>query len=207
MLENKLLVAKPILVDPVFGGKAVLVSKYDKKFGAEGIILNGPIVGKVGYGETTKVKIDDDFLKKVLDESGNKTSDFGAASLNMGGPCKTNGIYMLHGYAEYSNNVTPKEEDEFELGGMLYEEQEENPDNSNVIMQGLYFGSPDVMMEIAGNNKEEEFKFRFFIGMSAWSPGQLEKEIESGAWDVYDASPELVFNPEALAKFLPKNEA
>lgn len=41
---------------------------------------------------------------------------------------------------------------------------------------------------------------RVFVGYAGWSPGQLEQEIESGAWFVVDATPDdaLSADPESL---------
>jgi putative transcriptional regulator len=38
--------------------------------------------------------------------------------------------------------------------------------------------------------------FRLFVGYAGWSVGQLEDEIEEGAWDVVPAGWEVVFSPE-----------
>lgn len=37
---------------------------------------------------------------------------------------------------------------------------------------------------------------RVFRGYAGWGPGQLEGEIEEGAWLVFDAEPDDVFDPE-----------
>ncbi len=43
-------------------------------------------------------------------------------------------------------------------------------------------------------------KLRFFVGYAGWGPGQLEAEMEAGAWRVIHASSDTVFDaePESL---------
>lgn len=50
-------------------------------------------------------------------------------------------------------------------------------------------------------NKPEDINLRFYLGYSGWEKGQLEKEIESGAWAVNPiSSPEYILNtdPDAM---------
>lgn len=35
--------------------------------------------------------------------------------------------------------------------------------------------------------------FRFLVGYAGWGPGQLDREIQEGAWILSDVDPELVF--------------
>ena len=37
-----------------------------------------------------------------------------------------------------------------------------------------------------------EGRFKFFLGATEWKPGQLQEEIEAGAWLVLDCDAELV---------------
>lgn len=39
-------------------------------------------------------------------------------------------------------------------------------------------------------------RFRVYLGRAGWGAGQLEREIELGAWHVFDAHPDLVFDPK-----------
>jgi putative transcriptional regulator len=40
--------------------------------------------------------------------------------------------------------------------------------------------------------------FRVYLGYAGWGPGQLDEEIESGAWLYSDATSELVFDTDPL---------
>jgi putative AlgH/UPF0301 family transcriptional regulator len=203
-MQGKLLIASPVLKDPVFGGTVVLVSKYDPSKGAEGFILNGPILGKVGYGEMAEdgtvdgVAPEDREKMKGLIDAGKIES----VPLRAGGPCHIQGFFMIHGHEEYlsisdDQPIRDSNEIEFELGGTL---QEEGGKESKIIIPGVYFGTPEVMANIVMTGKVVESKFRFFTGIAAWSPGQLEREIEAGAWELKDSNAELIFNQEELEK-------
>ena len=43
-------------------------------------------------------------------------------------------------------------------------------------------------------------KLRFYVGYAGWGPGQLESEMEAGAWHVMRSTPDTVFDatPESL---------
>jgi putative transcriptional regulator len=196
MFLNKLLVAKPFLKDPVFGGRVILIAKHDDAVGTEGFILNGPVVGTVGFGEITGPEPenpqDPEEIKKII-EAGAIQS----APLYMGGPCASPGLFMIHGYNQLADFEEEKE-DEFEIGNTLADMT--TPDNT--IIPGVYYGNPGTMVKIVMDDLVKENKFRFFNGMAGWSPGQLQREIEAGAWDVIDATADVVFDLEAANKLI-----
>lgn len=189
ILQSKLLVAKPILVDPVFSGKVVFVAKYDPAKGAEGFMLNGPPVGKVGYGE---MKPGDEMPDGENIVGMVESGELNSVQLYVGGPCRTAGIFMVHGYEEFATEE--QDPDEFQLGSSFMEEGSA----PEALMPGLFFGTPETLARIVRAGKDGENKFRFFTGIAGWSPGQLEREIEAGAWDVRDADPEIIFDLGAV---------
>jgi putative transcriptional regulator len=62
------------------------------------------------------------------------------------------------------------------------------------VMPGLHFSTTKESIEqlIADSNQP----VKFFVGYSGWSPGQLEGEIEQGAWIIAAADPSLVFDDD-----------
>lgn len=196
LLQHKLLVAKPTLIDPMFSGKVIFIVRHDPKSGAEGFILNGPAIGKVGYGESEKIEEVPDTKEKV--EAALKEGKMEAVQIQLGGPCKIGGLLMIHGYPD----LVEKKEGTFELGSVLFDEQEDQ----SKIMDGVYYGGPDFLQRLSASGRDKERKFRIFTGMSGWSPGQLEREIEAGAWDVKDANAEIIFDDVALNKLAQEPE-
>jgi putative transcriptional regulator len=59
------------------------------------------------------------------------------------------------------------------------------------IVPGVYFAAQRDHLE--GLLQQEGHEFRFFVGHSGWGGGQLENELEQGAWLTTPAMPELVF--------------
>jgi putative transcriptional regulator len=91
-----------------------------------------------------------------------------------------------------------KEENDEEFG-TLAEALRENPE----IVPGIYFGGPQVLVRIFAAGLSADNKYRLFTGMSGWAPGQLESEIENGAWEVRDAEPGLIFDLDKIASIAP----
>ncbi len=44
--------------------------------------------------------------------------------------------------------------------------------------------------------------FALFLGRSSWGPGQLESELQTGAWLPADAEPSLLFTEEQLERWI-----
>lgn len=204
MYKNKFLIANPVITDPFFSHSVIFLLKHSPK-GAEGICLNTlKEVGTVGFGEMSKFLENsptfEDFQKNI--------KDMKSVPLYAGGPCRTPGIYFVHGYEQFSELVLPQQEDEkpeFDLGiPTSFGENEYGDDPEQEIakklkiIDGVYFGTPVTFGHIIESGKVDENKFRFYTGMSAWGPGQLEREIAGGAWKIQDADPEMFFDVKAL---------
>lgn len=91
---------------------------------------------------------------------------FAANRLYCGGPRAQAGVHLLHGYGRFAGAVE--------------------------VCPGVFVGGEeDACLEVAaGSVKPVEFKF--FAGVTAWAPGQLQAEVEAGAWWPAAASRTLV---------------
>lgn len=191
MYKNKLLIARPCLTDPVFSKKVVLIV-YSEDDGTVGFILNGEPVGKVAFGRIEALD-DAPVNSKEAEEKVNRGL-MEAVFMRYGGPCGQEMI-MLHNYEEFADK--DEEESEYDLG-ITYKDQNEA---LNFIGEGIYFGGPEIFARICTEYPDER-KFLFLSGTAKWGPDQLESEIEMGAWDVIDADPEIVFDPERIAELV-----
>jgi len=64
--------------------------------------------------------------------------------------------------------------------------------NSVKISDNLFMSSHiDSVKMVQSNTK---CKYKFMMGYSGWSPGQLESEIENGDWIIQETSADFVFN-------------
>jgi putative transcriptional regulator len=59
------------------------------------------------------------------------------------------------------------------------------------IIPGIYFAAQRDHLE--GLLQQHEQAFRFFVGHSGWGGGQLEGELQQGAWLTTPATPDFVF--------------
>jgi putative transcriptional regulator len=89
--------------------------------------------------------------------------------LYQGGPCQAPQLMALHTYSEAG---------EIE------------------IIPGLFFSQRSDGLEQLLTRSETTAKF--FVGYSGWSPGQLEKEMQTGSWLQMPATEELVFDESSL---------
>jgi putative transcriptional regulator len=88
-----------------------------------------------------------------------------------GGPVQTDTLHMIH---DLENT----------LGGCHVVE--------NVFLGGAY----DVLQDMVANQDFHTEHIKLLIGYAGWSAGQLEKEIEEGAWIVAPASPSIIFQTQ-----------
>jgi putative transcriptional regulator len=68
----------------------------------------------------------------------------------------------------------------------------DNCQQSEEILPNVYTGYDDILLAIFENDAPLKMDFKFFIGYSGWSPGQLEDEINRKMWVVAEGNEELV---------------
>lgn len=87
-----------------------------------------------------------------------------------GGPVQTNSLMFIH-----------------RAGDII--------DGSVEIFDGLYWGgSFEILKILIEAKKINEKDFRFFVGYSGWSSGQLEEEMKHNSWIISSASTENIFS-------------
>lgn len=188
--RNTILLAQPIIQDPVFSGKAIFLLQYEDKMGAVGVIINNPPIGCIAAGEMKQFFSQHKDCKDIPEE------EIKPVPLYFGGPCNTNGgLYFFHGYKEHSEVIDPHDPVLDTPGDEV---------QSFVIFDGLYYGTPITFAEII--SKKAGDKFRFFTGQAAWAPGQLEHEIDMGAWKIIEGSPELFFDAKQVDSLLKRSQ-
>jgi putative transcriptional regulator len=70
-------------------------------------------------------------------------------------------------------------------------------EGSTAIIDGLYWGgSYEVLRLLIELKQVEPSDFRFFIGYSGWSPGQLDSELKINSWIVSSATTDNIFSDE-----------
>lgn len=70
-------------------------------------------------------------------------------------------------------------------------------EGSREILPGLFWGGSFETLKILSDSQALNTKdFRFFMGYSGWSKGQLEDEINSNAWIVTETSISNIFSDE-----------
>ena len=114
-------------------------------------------------------KMQKDFSSSVIIEL-NQRSDFKikkSLALYFGGPVSTERGIILH-----DMNI---------------------PNNNSVkISDNLFMSSHIDSLKAIQSNKKCSYKF--MMGYSGWSPGQLESEIENGDWVIQETSSDFIFN-------------
>jgi len=68
----------------------------------------------------------------------------------------------------------------------------ESCQQSEEILPHVYTGYDEVLLAIFEHTAIPKMNFKFFIGYSGWSPGQLEDEISKKMWVVAEGNEELV---------------
>lgn len=142
-LAGTLLVARSSLRDSLFGRSVILLLQHGTE-GAFGLILNKPAVSK--------------------------ELPF---PIYVGGPCKLQGLLLLHGQDAWVDDPTKQE---------------------GLICPGVFLGDASCFHYLEDSDADTPIKFRIFSGYSGWGPGQLESELGEGAWIVLPAAGDRVFD-------------
>lgn len=104
-----------------------------------------------------------------------------------GGPCEFEGLLLLHGQSEWSR-----------LDAAV-------PDGE--VAPGIYLGDAACLERASELEASEEFRVRIFRGYAGWGAEQLEAELEAGAWVVFPANGQLLFDTptdELWPRLVPK---
>jgi len=94
-----------------------------------------------------------------------------------GGPCPSPGLFMLHGHPDWLDGNAPADAD-----GAQRE-----------VAPGIFLGDPTSLKRASNSPEGESVRFRAFQGYAGWGAGQLEGELESGAWQVTPADSDVFF--------------
>eukprot|EP00316_Scyphosphaera_apsteinii_P024267 CAMPEP_0119325344 /NCGR_PEP_ID=MMETSP1333-20130426/65565_1 /TAXON_ID=418940 /ORGANISM="Scyphosphaera apsteinii, Strain RCC1455" /LENGTH=319 /DNA_ID=CAMNT_0007333309 /DNA_START=157 /DNA_END=1116 /DNA_ORIENTATION=- len=66
------------------------------------------------------------------------------------------------------------------------------------VRDNLWLGGWAEARPRVADSSVAESRFKFFLGATEWSKGQLEQEIANGAWFVLDCAPELVIKDRVM---------
>ncbi len=99
----------------------------------------------------------------------------GRIRIHLGGPVETQRGFVLH-TAEYAVSGTERLADDVALTTQ-----------------------PDVLADIAHGKGPR--RYRFLQGYAGWRSGQLEDEIDAGAWISVSADPEILFDDDYATKW------
>jgi len=67
------------------------------------------------------------------------------------------------------------------------------PERATQVLDGVYLSADrELLMKLLARPKPME-NLRIFIGHAGWAPGQLESEIDRGAWTLQRADPDSIF--------------
>ncbi len=150
---SQFIIARPSLQDPTFQQTVILLLQHDQS-GAFGLVVNRPLPPQAW------------------------TLPF---PLYLGGPCKSEGLLMLHGHQEWMDMQTQQEKQ---------------------IVPGIFIGDEECVKQATQQHAEEATgRFLMMTGYAGWGPGQLENEISQGAWALVKATSENLFEISAQDKW------
>ena len=91
------------------------------------------------------------------------------AELWLGGPVQTDTLHYLHPFGDAVESALP-------------------------VLDGVFWGGAfdELRRGIEAGDVHTE-SVRFFVGYLGWGPGQLDAEVDDGAWIVLDGDGDLVF--------------
>ena len=104
-----------------------------------------------------------------------------------GGPCEFEGLLLLHGQPDWNrlDAAVPNGE----------------------VAPGIFLGDASCLERASEAESSDNLRVRVFRGYAGWGKQQLESELESGAWVVYPANGQLLFDvptEDLWTKLVPK---
>lgn len=147
--QGTLLISEPFLRDYYFRRSVILLAEHDEN-GSFGLIINKPLELK---------------LNEIV-------KDFPSfdANVYIGGPVKTDNLFILH-----------------TLGNKI--------PNSSKIIEGLYWGGEiDIIKSMIEDKKILSQNIRFYIGYSGWEANQLTRELKEHSWVVTKLKSEKILH-------------
>ena len=99
----------------------------------------------------------------------------GTVTLHYGGPVQPERLFILHG-SDY------------------------NTKDTTVVGDGVALTADVEIVQAIANGKGPRQSL-FIFGYAGWAPGQLEGEIESGAWFSIPTEPSMIFDSDAESKW------
>jgi putative transcriptional regulator len=68
--------------------------------------------------------------------------------------------------------------------------------DSNPLVDDVYMSSDLDLLEAEIGQLNDDAVLRFYAGHASWRPGQLEEEIQAGAWRVQASSAAIIFDDD-----------
>jgi putative transcriptional regulator len=72
----------------------------------------------------------------------------------------------------------------------------ENKKETMHVMADVYVTGAKELIDKSIASHVSPSRFHLYLGYAAWAPGQLEAEIQVGAWTVLSHDPKIVFDPD-----------
>ncbi len=69
------------------------------------------------------------------------------------------------------------------------------PEEARHVFDDIYISGSSTLLENTIEAGAKSDTFRVYLGYSGWGPGQLDREIEAGAWHVVKGDAASVFDP------------
>jgi len=74
------------------------------------------------------------------------------------------------------------------------------PEKCTRITEDVYLSGSKDLIEKSVTSRAPPTKFRLYLGYAGWAPGQLEAELDAGAWSIARGGPGVIFDrdPDSL---------
>jgi len=70
------------------------------------------------------------------------------------------------------------------------------PDDAKHVFGDIYFVSTKEMLEKTVAGAADANTLHVYLGYAGWTEGQLENEVQLGAWYIFEGNPTAIFDPD-----------